>query len=151
ADEEVPRHLTHFGRVPADRSEGTIKLRAHQACPQIALTAMKCLFEVIASRWEGVAVRKRARSPPSLIVVASTHDLLFVARTLERAGDHVTNIAERIILIATGRRVRASELRKVVEQPSENAPEISLEAARRLGHDDAKIGDEIWVEIAPEE
>lgn len=39
-------------------------------------------------------------------------DLLFVARTLERAGDHVTNIAERIILIATGRRVRASELRR---------------------------------------
>lgn len=50
-----------------------------------------------------------------------------------------------------GEEVSVYELRKVVEQPSENAPEISLEAARRLGHDDAKIGDEIWVEIAPEE
>ena len=50
-----------------------------------------------------------------------------------------------------GEGVSVYELRKVVEQPSENAPEISLEAARRLGHDDAKIGDEIWVEIAPEE
>lgn len=35
--------------------------------------------------------------------------LMNIARTLERAGDHVTNIAERIFYICTGKKTKASE------------------------------------------
>jgi len=35
--------------------------------------------------------------------------LMKVARTLERAGDHVTNIAERVIYMYTGKKVKASD------------------------------------------
>ncbi len=42
--------------------------------------------------------------------------LLNVARTLERAGDHVTNVAERVIYILTGKTVKASTFRRPKEQ-----------------------------------
>jgi len=32
-------------------------------------------------------------------------NLLFLARWLERTGDHVTNICERIVFLATGKHV----------------------------------------------
>lgn len=35
--------------------------------------------------------------------------LMNIARTLERAGDHVTNIAERVFYICTGKKTKASE------------------------------------------
>jgi len=35
--------------------------------------------------------------------------LMNIARTLERAGDHVTNVAERIYYICTGKKIKASE------------------------------------------
>jgi phosphate transport system protein len=35
--------------------------------------------------------------------------LMNIARTLERAGDHVTNIAERIYYICTGKKTKASD------------------------------------------
>ena len=38
--------------------------------------------------------------------------LIGVARTLERAGDHMTNIAERIIYTVTGRPIRAADFKK---------------------------------------
>ena len=38
--------------------------------------------------------------------------LMNVSRTLERAGDHVTNIAERVIYMLTGKNVKASEYRR---------------------------------------
>ena len=38
--------------------------------------------------------------------------LLNVARTLERAGDHVTNVAERVVYIVTGKTVKASAFRR---------------------------------------
>ena len=38
--------------------------------------------------------------------------LLNVARTLERGGDHVTNVAERVIYILTGKTVKASAFRR---------------------------------------
>jgi len=34
-------------------------------------------------------------------IEASTH-LLFIAKTLERAGDHVTNVAEHVYFLVTG-------------------------------------------------
>ncbi|MCD6362953.1 MAG: phosphate signaling complex protein PhoU [Synergistetes bacterium] len=37
--------------------------------------------------------------------------LLFVARFLERVGDHTTNLAEKVIYMITGRLIRASEIR----------------------------------------
>ena len=37
--------------------------------------------------------------------------LIGVARTLERAGDHVTNIAERVVYMCTGRTVKASDFK----------------------------------------
>lgn len=39
-------------------------------------------------------------------------DLLMVARTLERAGDHATNLAERVIHMVTGKTEQASDLRR---------------------------------------
>jgi phosphate transport system protein len=41
--------------------------------------------------------------------------LINVARTLERAGDHVTNVAERIAYMYTGKTVRASQHRRKQE------------------------------------
>ncbi len=37
--------------------------------------------------------------------------LLFVARFLERVGDHATNLAEKVIYMITGKLMRASEIR----------------------------------------
>ncbi len=37
--------------------------------------------------------------------------LLFVARFLERVGDHTTNLAEKVIYMITGKLMRASEIR----------------------------------------
>ncbi len=42
--------------------------------------------------------------------------LLNVARTLERAGDHITNVAERVLYILTGRVVKASSFRRPKER-----------------------------------
>lgn len=42
--------------------------------------------------------------------------LLNVARTLERAGDHITNVAERVVYILTGKTVRASAFRRPKER-----------------------------------
>ena len=39
-------------------------------------------------------------------------ELLMVARTLERAGDHSTNLAERVIYMVTGKMERSSGLRR---------------------------------------
>ncbi|MDD2207575.1 MAG: phosphate signaling complex protein PhoU [Aminobacterium sp.] len=44
--------------------------------------------------------------------------LLNVARTLERAGDHITNVAERVVYIITGKTVKASAYRR----PKEHRP-----------------------------
>lgn len=41
-----------------------------------------------------------------------TYDLITVARLLERAGDHVTNICEQVCYMASGRRVAASDYRR---------------------------------------
>ena len=38
--------------------------------------------------------------------------LMNVARTLERAGDHVTNIAERVVYMCTGKTARASDYKQ---------------------------------------
>ena len=38
--------------------------------------------------------------------------LMGVARTLERAGDHVTNMAERAIYMCTGKTVKASDYKQ---------------------------------------
>jgi phosphate transport system protein len=38
--------------------------------------------------------------------------LIIVARVIERAGDHVTNIAEHICYMITGKRVKASDFRR---------------------------------------
>ncbi len=38
--------------------------------------------------------------------------LINVSRTLERAGDHVTNVAERIAYMYTGKTVKASQHRR---------------------------------------
>lgn len=42
--------------------------------------------------------------------------LLSVARTLERAGDRVTNLAERVIYICTGETVRSSRYRRPLKK-----------------------------------
>lgn len=44
--------------------------------------------------------------------IEQASQLLTVARTLERAGDRVTNIAERVIYICTGDTVRSSRYRR---------------------------------------
>ena len=38
--------------------------------------------------------------------------LFFVARNLERAGDHITNVAERVFYISTGEITSASAFRR---------------------------------------
>ena len=45
--------------------------------------------------------------------------LMNVARTLERAGDHVTNIIERIVYMYTGKTVKASEYKPPREQKTD--------------------------------
>jgi phosphate transport system protein len=50
-------------------------------------------------------VSEAARSPESL---ASHLDVLSIAKNLERIADHITNIAEDVIYLATGRIVRHS-------------------------------------------
>jgi phosphate transport system protein len=45
--------------------------------------------------------------------------LFLVARNLERAGDHVTNIAERVLYILTGEYVSASKYRRPEKSRSE--------------------------------
>lgn len=44
--------------------------------------------------------------------------LLTVARTLERSGDRVTNMAERVVYICTGETVRASKYRRPKQEGS---------------------------------
>lgn len=51
---------------------------------------------------------------PQRIEQASS--LLNVARTLERAGDHITNVAERVVYIVTGKTVKASAFRRPKER-----------------------------------
>lgn len=45
-------------------------------------------------------------------LIERSFQLMGVSRTLERAGDHVTNIAERVIFMYTGRTARASRYRR---------------------------------------
>ncbi|MDR2527797.1 MAG: phosphate signaling complex protein PhoU [Synergistaceae bacterium] len=49
--------------------------------------------------------------------------LMNVARTLERAGDHATNIAERVIYMCAGKTVKASEFKRPREVPAADGPE----------------------------
>ncbi len=42
--------------------------------------------------------------------------LLNVARTLERAGDHITNVAERVLYSLTGKVIRATDFRRPKER-----------------------------------
>ncbi len=44
--------------------------------------------------------------------IEQSFQLMNVSRTLERAGDHVTNVAERIAYMYTGRTVKASQHRR---------------------------------------
>ena len=44
--------------------------------------------------------------------IEQAFQLMNVSRTLERAGDHVTNIAERVAYMYTGQTVRASQYRR---------------------------------------
>lgn len=48
--------------------------------------------------------------------IEQASQLLNVARTLERAGDHITNVAERVLYILTGKTVKASEFRRPKER-----------------------------------
>jgi phosphate transport system protein len=49
-------------------------------------------------------------------IIQGTDRLLMVARFLERAGDHVTNISEHICYMLTGRRVKASDYRRPLSE-----------------------------------
>lgn len=51
-------------------------------------------------------------------VIEQATELLLVARTLERAGDHATNLAERVIYIVTGKKISASQIRRPREENS---------------------------------
>ena len=42
-------------------------------------------------------------------IAASTH-LLFIAKTFERAGDHITNIAEQVYYLVTGEQYENGEI-----------------------------------------
>lgn len=44
--------------------------------------------------------------------IEQSFSLMNVSRTLERAGDHATNVAERIVYMYSGRSVKASEYRR---------------------------------------
>ena len=44
--------------------------------------------------------------------------LMGVARTLERAGDHATNIAERVVYMCTGKTAKASDYKQPKERKS---------------------------------
>jgi phosphate transport system protein len=46
--------------------------------------------------------------------IGQATQLLNVARTLERGGDHITNVAERVIYILTGKTVKASSFRRPI-------------------------------------
>jgi len=45
-------------------------------------------------------------------VIEQATELLLISRTLERAGDHTTNLAERVIYMVTGKKVSASQIRR---------------------------------------
>jgi len=47
--------------------------------------------------------------------IEQSFSLMNISRTLERAGDHVTNVAERIAYMYTGKTVRASQYRRKLE------------------------------------
>ncbi|MEA4881611.1 MAG: phosphate signaling complex protein PhoU [Synergistaceae bacterium] len=47
--------------------------------------------------------------------IEQASQLLNVARTLERAGDHITNVAERVVYMVTGKTIRASAYRRPKE------------------------------------
>ena len=44
--------------------------------------------------------------------IEQSFQLMNVSRTLERAGDHVTNVAERVAYMYTGKTTRASQYRR---------------------------------------
>lgn len=48
-------------------------------------------------------------------LIERSFQLMNVSRTLERAGDHVTNIAERVVFMYTGHTARASSYRRKKE------------------------------------
>ena len=48
-------------------------------------------------------------------VIEHATELLLISRTLERAGDHATNLAERVIYLVTGKKVSASQIRRPKE------------------------------------
>lgn len=47
--------------------------------------------------------------------IEQSFSLMNVSRTLERAGDHVTNVAERVAYMYTGKTVRASQYRRKLD------------------------------------
>jgi phosphate transport system protein len=45
--------------------------------------------------------------------ISASLDLMFLAKSIERVGDHAKNIAEQIIFIVNGEDVRHSSMEKV--------------------------------------
>ena len=55
--------------------------------------------------------------------ISSAAQLLFVARNLERIGDHAKNIAEHVVYLVEGTDIRHGRLRELEESRQEQAGE----------------------------
>ena len=112
----APRSLPSMElRVAADLASGLLN-KALDACARLDVTAAVAILkedDLIDLEFDGFVRKLVTYMMEDPRTISPSLDLLFVAKAIERIGDHAKNIAEFIIYVVKGEDVRHSSMEKI--------------------------------------